>query len=109
VADIKADVRVLRDRVDLGNAKSLERTDSTANRLDHKFDKVASDMDAKFHRLDNRIEKFGSEIDVQFHRVDDKMDRLAQSLAKTQVWAVLLYVAMAGGMLGTMARGFGWM
>jgi hypothetical protein len=91
VADIKAHVRGLRDRVEIGNTKSMERTDSAANRLDHQFDKVASDMDAKFQRL------------------GDKIDRLTQSLARTQVWAVLLCVALAGGLAGTMARGFGWM
>lgn len=91
MAEIKADVRSLRDRVDLGNVKAMERTDAAANRLDDKIDKVASDTDAKFQRLNSKI------------------DQLGRSLAKAQIWAVLLYVALAGGMLGTMARGFGWL
>lgn len=102
MAEIKADVRSLRDRVDLGNVKSMERTDAAANRLDDKIDKVAIELNVK-------IDKVWNETDAKFQRVDDKIDQLGRSLAKAQVWAVLLYVALAGGMLGTMARGFGWL
>jgi hypothetical protein len=27
---------------------------------------------------------------------------------RAQLWALLLYIALAGSMLGAMARGFGW-
>jgi hypothetical protein len=30
-------------------------------------------------------------------------------MAATKVWALLLYFALAAAMLGTMARGFGWL
>ena len=29
-------------------------------------------------------------------------------IAATKVWALALYIALAAGILGTMARGFGW-
>jgi hypothetical protein len=33
---------------------------------------------------------------------------LTATVASVKVWAVLLYLALAAGMFGTMARGFGW-
>jgi hypothetical protein len=30
------------------------------------------------------------------------------SIASAKVWALVLYVTMAATLLGTMARGFGW-
>jgi hypothetical protein len=30
------------------------------------------------------------------------------SIARAQIWALVRYIALAGGMLGVMARGFGW-
>jgi hypothetical protein len=30
------------------------------------------------------------------------------SIAAAKIWALVLYMALAGGMFGTMARGFGW-
>jgi hypothetical protein len=33
---------------------------------------------------------------------------LRAEIASAKVWALLLYFAFAAGMLGTMARGFGW-
>ena len=32
----------------------------------------------------------------------------AAEIATAKVWALLLYFALAGGLLGAMARGFGW-
>jgi hypothetical protein len=40
---------------------------------------------------------------------DAKFDRLAESLASAKVWALVLYIALAGGLFGTLARGFGWL
>jgi uncharacterized coiled-coil protein SlyX len=47
-------------------------------------------------------------MDTRFERLDTKIDSLKDGLAAAKVWALLLYVALAAGILGTMARGFGW-
>jgi hypothetical protein len=47
-------------------------------------------------------------MDDQYVRLDAKIDGLKASISTTQAWAIALYVALAAGMLGTMARGFGW-
>ena len=37
-----------------------------------------------------------------------RIDKLVDSLASAKVWALVLYIALAGGLFGTLARGFGW-
>jgi hypothetical protein len=39
----------------------------------------------------------------------DSMADIRISIARAAIWAVMLYVALAAVMLGTMARGFGWL
>jgi hypothetical protein len=41
-------------------------------------------------------------------RFDAKFDALTGSFASAKVWALVLYIALAAGIFGTMARGFGW-
>jgi hypothetical protein len=79
VAEIKGDVRGLRARMD-------ERID----RLEEKFD--------------GRFEKF----DGKFDTIAAKLDRLNDGISTAKISGLLLYFALAGTMLGVMARGFGW-
>ena len=51
-------------------------------------------MDARFDALDAKF--------------DGKIDKLRDSLASAKVWALALYIALAGALFGTLARGFGW-
>jgi hypothetical protein len=37
-----------------------------------------------------------------------RVDSVKDSIAAAKIRALILYMALAGGMLGTMARGFGW-
>ncbi|HEX6996572.1 MAG TPA: hypothetical protein VF322_00405 [Gammaproteobacteria bacterium] len=39
----------------------------------------------------------------------DAMVAMKDELASAKVWTLALYVALAGGLFGTMARGFGWL
>jgi uncharacterized coiled-coil protein SlyX len=47
-------------------------------------------------------------MDAMAERFDTKFDGLKDSIASAKVWALILYLALAGSMLGVMARGFGW-
>ena len=40
--------------------------------------------------------------------MEAKFDLVIAAIASAKVWALLLYIALAAGMFGTMARGFGW-
>jgi hypothetical protein len=41
-------------------------------------------------------------------RIDAKFDELRNSIASAKTWALLLYIALAGALFGTLALGFGW-
>jgi hypothetical protein len=88
------DVRSLRDWAEA-------RFERLETKLDARFDK----LDARFHKVDARFDK----VDARFERVDARLDAVTHTIAAAQVWAVLLYVALAAGTFGTMARAFGWL
>jgi hypothetical protein len=50
-----------------------------------------------------------ADLRTRFDRVDTRIDMLTQTVWRAQIWALLLYIALAAGMFGTMARGFGWL
>ena len=58
---------------------------------------IKVDLRARFDKVDARID-----------RMDAKVDAVKDSLLSAKVWALVLYFALAGSMLGVMARGFGW-
>ena len=55
------------------------------------------------------VRSLRDKIDALGAQLNAKIDGLKASLAAAKVWALLLYVALAAAMLGTMARGFGWL
>ena len=40
--------------------------------------------------------------------VSAKIESVKDSIAKAQIWALMLYIALAAGLLSVLARGFGW-
>ena len=58
---------------------------------------IKVDLRARFDKVDSRMD-----------RLDAKVDAVKDALASAKVWALVLYFALAGTMLGVMARGFGW-
>jgi hypothetical protein len=58
--------------------------------------------------LRDRIDSLRDKMDERFAVVDAKIDGVKDSLASAKVWALVLYIALAGSSFGTLARGFGW-
>jgi predicted nuclease with TOPRIM domain len=58
---------------------------------------VTTDLRVELRRTNDKIDSFGG-----------KLDGLKDKLNSMTVWAVLLYVALAGGLLTVMAKGFKW-
>jgi hypothetical protein len=83
VADVKLDVRALRNRVDDIGEKHTDRLTSVD-------DKLCTRMDAIEARLTARLE------------------RMERDLASAKVWALLLFIAQAAAVYGTLARTMGW-
>jgi len=72
-------------------------------------------MEARIARLESDMAHLRSDVgdlrtDVRGlrDRMDAKFDELRNSIASAKTWALLLYIALAGALFGTLARGFGW-
>jgi outer membrane murein-binding lipoprotein Lpp len=60
-----------------------------------------ADIRADVRTLRDKMDSLGT-------RLDAKIDGLKDSIVAIQGWAIVLYIALAAGTFGTMARAFGW-
>jgi predicted RNase H-like nuclease (RuvC/YqgF family) len=119
VAEIKVDLRGLRNWLDVKLDKLVEQMDAKFDRLDTRLDKSVEQMDAKFDGLDAKLDKSVEQLDSKIDRLDTKLDKSVEQLSvridavkdalgSAKVWALMLYFTLAAGVFGTMARAFGW-
>jgi hypothetical protein len=69
-------------------------------------------MEARIARLESDMAHVRSdvaELKTDLRSLRDRIDRLVESLASAKIWALVLYIALAGGLFATLARGFGWL
>jgi len=55
------------------------------------------------------LRRLDTNVDNLNHTLSGKIDSLKDDVASAKIWALVLYIALAAGMFGTMARGFGWL
>ena len=70
-----------------------------------------SPMEARIDRLESDVAHLRTDvadIKVDVRSLRDKLDAIKDSIAKAQIWALILYVALAAGLLSVLGRGFGW-
>ena len=119
VADIKVDLRRTNDKIDETN----NRIDLLRDRLDQGLRDGRTHMDGVQEKLSGRIEEVRQELTQKIESVREeltqkiesvredltqKIDALRHDIASMKVWAMGLYVALAGSMLLVMAKGFKW-
>ena len=80
----------------------IARIESDVGHLRTEVSDIKADLRTRFDRVDTRIDRLESKLDT-------KIDALTQTVFRAQIWALLLYIALAAGILGAMARGFGWL
>jgi uncharacterized coiled-coil protein SlyX len=112
IARLESDVaHVLTIVVDINTGLHAlrERTDTKADRLDTKFD---TKLDAFENKVDTRFEaletKFDTKLDALETKVETKLDALDTKIDRRFALVLTLGVASVAGLLGAMARGFGW-
>jgi hypothetical protein len=68
-------------------------------------------MEARIARLVSDMAHVRSDVAEINHlrSLRDRIDRLVESLAAAKIWALVLYIALASGLFGTLARSFGWL
>lgn len=83
---------------------------------DDKSQRLLGEMQSDIRHLQSDVTDIKADQRIRFDKIDDRIKSiekdiggLKESLASAKVWAVGLYVALAGGMLYVMARGFKWL
>lgn len=69
-------------------------------------------MEARIARLESDVQHIRSDVadlKLDVRALREKMDAVKESVASAMVWALALYIVLAGGLFGTLARGFGWL
>ena len=98
VTEVKADIRDLR---------------SDIRRLDNKIDSVKDSVAMLAVQTEKAFAALGEKINASFERAYASI--AASSLATEKSfsslirWGLLLYIGLAAGLLGAMARGFKWL
>jgi hypothetical protein len=71
-----------------------------------------TDLKADVRRLDQKLDGLEQKFDGKFESLKDSVFELRltmeQGFVRITYWGLGLYVALAGGLLGVMAKGFGW-
>ena len=60
-----------------------------------------ADIKTDIRALRSRVDDIGTQLGV-------KIETLKDSIVAAKIWALMLYIALATVLLGTLARGFGW-
>jgi uncharacterized coiled-coil DUF342 family protein len=55
------------------------------------------------------LRTLSQKTDERFEKLNEKFDGLKDSLASAKIWALGLYIALAGSMFYVLAHGFTWL
>jgi predicted nuclease with TOPRIM domain len=73
---------------------------------------VTTDLRVELRRTNDKIDEtrdtLEGKIDALDKKFDGKLDALKEKLHPVIVWALLLYFAFAGSLVGVLAKGFKW-
>jgi hypothetical protein len=86
-------------------SKEPDGMEARVARLESEVAHIRSDVG----ELKTDLRSLRDRIDVRFDAVNARIDRLVEAVAAAKIWALVLYIALAGGLFGTLARGFGWL
>ncbi len=117
--EIKADLRATNLRFDRFDEKleSLrEKTEqgfaSLRKEMGERIESLKKDTDGRFGDVDKRFEKVDKrfdKVDQRFDKLEKKIDDVKDSLGSAKIWALWLYIGLAGSLFYVLARGFKWL
>ena len=94
---------------------ALAATDSTIEariaRLESDLSHVRSDVaevKQDVRDLRARVDNMWERFEDRFNEQRDRSDAVERSLASAKVWALMLFIAQAAAVYGTLARTMGW-
>jgi hypothetical protein len=103
-----------RERVEGGQMPLNERDEQAVQIAELRSDvrhiqSDVSDIKAELRAWHQRFEALVKKMDERFEKSDQKFDSLKDALASAKMWAIGLYIALAGSLLFVMAHGFKWL
>lgn len=108
VENIGANLLRLESKVDVG----FQRLDNRIDRLDHRLSNRIDGLDNRIDSLEKKMDAGFAESRIKIDEVDKrlsgKIDSIREEISSAKIWALGLYIALAGGMLYVLARGFKW-
>jgi hypothetical protein len=102
--DLRVELRRTNDKIDALDVKVDGKFSALETKVDGKF----SAVDGKFSALEGKVDGKFSAVDGKFSALEGKLDGLKDKLHSVTVWALLLYIALAGSLLTVLAKGFKW-
>ena len=98
VTDIKTDLRTLRKETGDRFEKVEQKLETFRKETGDRFDTSRKETGDRFDKVEDRFEK-----------VMQIINELRDSLASAKIWALWLYVGLAGSLFYVLARGFKWL
>jgi hypothetical protein len=71
-----------------------------------------SSMEARIARLESDVAHIRTDvadIKIDVRTLTAKIENVKDSIGSAKIWALMLYIALAAALFGTLARGFGWL
>ena len=103
----------LRDKIDQNSTDQTRRMDDLRRELTGRIGSVDARVDTVHNDLSTKIDTVRNDLTAKIDTVRNdltaKIDTVRDSIASAKVWALMLYLALAGSMLFVMARGFKWL
>ena len=101
VEGLRADVRHL--QADVTDIKANQRE------TNQRIESHRKETTDGFAKVDQRFEAVRKETGERFEKVEKEIREVKDSLASAKIWALGLYLALAGSLLYVLARGFRWL
>jgi hypothetical protein len=109
--DLRVELRRTNDKIDALDVKvdgKFSAVDGKFSAVDGKFSALEAKVDGKFSAVDGKFSALEGKVDGKFSTLEAKLDGLKDKLHSVTVWALLLYIALAGSLLTVLAKGFKW-
>src|SRR5690606_19861557 len=86
----------------------IPRLESDVGHIRSDISEMKADIRSLCDKVDAINTKLSERIEASTASLNARIDGLKDSLAATKLWALVLYIAVAGSLFATLARGFGW-
>jgi chromosome segregation ATPase len=106
--NLVVELRRTNDRIDATWHRIEGARELLATKSDGVRQELGEKIDGVREELGERIERVDKKVDGVREGLSEKIDKLREDLSAARIWAVLLYLTLAAGLLSVIARAFKW-